>query len=213
MCIKSNEKYFSLTKRITALIRFISQLHVAIFTNITVNVEIFLHSNNSDSLFSALNWSDSVSTTRALGSEDPVEVIDAVDLVVEVDSEGDTIKTLIADAAAEAARVECFANGLEDTLHDQMTTDLTLLRGLLEARVEIILFTIDLSIHIVKCFASQCSATATANKTRSVVQIAHCLQENISLCSTRKYFSVTHLTSLSRPRHLLIARMTRSKEL
>ena len=119
-------------------------------------MEIFLHSNNSDSLFSALNWSDSVSTTRALGSEDPVEVIDAVDLVVEVDGEGDAVEALVAHAAPEAAGVVRLAHRLQDLqrdntelerdswggfeylgyhFHDQMPAHSALLGGLLESGI------------------------------------------------------------------------------
>ena len=90
-------------------------------------MEVLLHGHNSDSLLRSLHWSDAFTTAGTLGSEDAVEVIDAVDLVVEVYREGDTVQTIIADAAAEAARVVSLANSLQYALHDEMATDLTLL--------------------------------------------------------------------------------------
>lgn len=41
-------------------------------------------------------------------------VVDAVDLVVNVDSERDPVETFVADTAAEAARMVRFAHGLQD---------------------------------------------------------------------------------------------------
>ena len=64
-----------------------------------------------------------------------MEVVDAVDLVVEVDGEGDAVEAVVADAAAEAPGVVGVAHRLQDHLHDEVAADAALLRGLLEARV------------------------------------------------------------------------------
>ena len=203
-----------ITQRIASLVRFICQLDIAVFADITVHMEILLHGDHSHRLLCSLHRRDALSTAGTLGGEDAVEVVDAVDLVVEVDREGDAVKTVIADAATEAAGMVGLTYGLENTLHDQVTTDLTLLRGLLEARVEIVLLTVNLPVYIIERLASQSPATTAAHKTRGVVQVTHGLQE--TCCSV--IFRVTiliypYLTSLSSPGDLLIAGMTRPKEL
>ena len=43
-----------------------------------------------------------------------MKVVDAIDLVVEVDGEGDAVQALVAHAAAEAAGVVRLAHGLQD---------------------------------------------------------------------------------------------------
>ena len=166
-----------ITQRIAAFVRFICQLDIAVFADITVHMEILLHGDHPHRLLCPLHRRDALSTAGTLGGEDAVEVVDAVDLVVEVDREGDAVKTVVADTAAEAAGMVGLADSLENTLHDQVTTDLTFLRGLLEARVEVVLLTVDLSIDIVECLASQGPATTAAHKTRGVVQVTHGLQE------------------------------------
>ena len=62
-----------------------------------------------------------------------MEVVDTVDLVVEVNGERNTVEAFIADAASEAAWMEGLSDGLENAFHDEMATDSTLLRGLLES--------------------------------------------------------------------------------
>ena len=49
-----------------------------------------------------------------MGSDSPVVVVDAVDLVVDVDGEGHAVQALVTDAAAEAARVVGLAHGVQD---------------------------------------------------------------------------------------------------
>ena len=66
------------------------------------------------SAVSHLDGSDGLVAGGALGREDPVEVVDAVDLVVEVDGEGDAVEALVAHAAPEAAGVERLAHRLQD---------------------------------------------------------------------------------------------------
>ena len=105
---------------------------------------------------SHLDGSDGLVAGGALGREDPVKVVDAVDLVVEVDGEGDAVEALVAHAAPEAAGVVRLAHrlqdlGREDTglerdswdgieslgyhFHDQMPAHSALLGGLLESGI------------------------------------------------------------------------------
>ena len=72
-----------------------------------------LHGHHPDRLFRPLHGRDPVPARRALGREDPVEVVDAVDLVVEVDGEGDPVETVVADAAAETAGVVGLTHSLQ----------------------------------------------------------------------------------------------------
>ena len=112
---------------VASLVRLVSQLHLAVLADVTINVEVLLHGDYSDCLLSALHWGDALTTGSTLGSKDSMKVIDTVDLVVEVNSEGNSIKTVITDAASEAARMICLPDCLEDALHDQMTTNFTFL--------------------------------------------------------------------------------------
>jgi hypothetical protein len=42
-----------------------------------------------------------------------VKVVDAIDLIIEVDGEGDAVEAIVADAAPEAAGVVIIAHGLK----------------------------------------------------------------------------------------------------
>ena len=64
-----------------------------------------------------------------------MKVINAIDLVVEVDGEGLSVQTLVAHAASETTRMVSVAHGLEDHLHDQVAANAAFLRGLLETRI------------------------------------------------------------------------------
>ena len=76
------------------------------------------------SAVSHLDWSDGLVAGGALGREDPVEVVDAVDLVVEVDGEGDAVEALLAHAAPEATGVERLAHRLQDLQRDNTEFEL-----------------------------------------------------------------------------------------
>ena len=101
-----------LPKWVASLVRFIRQLHVAHLADIAVDVEIFLHGNHSHGFFGALHRCDTFTTGGTLWGKNPMEVVDTVDLVVEVNGERHTIEAFIADTAAEASRMEGFSDGL-----------------------------------------------------------------------------------------------------
>ena len=65
--------------------------------------------HHPDSLVLARGGHDGVPADGAPRSEPPVEVLDAVDLVTGVHSEGDPVQALVADDAGEAVRVIWFA--------------------------------------------------------------------------------------------------------
>ena len=88
-----------------------------------------------------------------------MEVVDAVDLVVKIHGEGNTVKALVADAAAETPRVERLADRLENALHYQMTAYPTFLRGLLETGVEVVFLAVDLPIDIVERLSTKSATT------------------------------------------------------
>ena len=112
---------------VAPLVRLVRQLHLALLADVAVHVEILLHGHHPHGLLRPLHRGDPLPTRGALGSEDPVEVIDTVDLVIKVDREGDPVKTFITDTTSEAARVESLADGLQDALHDEVAADLTFL--------------------------------------------------------------------------------------
>jgi hypothetical protein len=142
-----------------------------------------------------------------------VIVVYAIYFIVHVDGEWNTIQTFVADAASETARMIAFAHSLQDHLHNKMATNCTLFSRLLEARVlqdrgqdykkiklylsqsnyQIVLFTINPSMHIVECLSAQCTTARTADEAVCVVQIAH------------------SLTGRASARHLLLAGVTNAK--
>ena len=148
-----------LPKRVAPLVRLVGQLHITHLAHVAVHMEVFLHGNHSYGFLGALHRRDSLTTGGALGGKDPMEVVDAVDLVVKVDGEGNTVKALVADAAAETTRVERFADRLENALHDQVATYSTFLRGLLESGVEVVFLAVDLPIDIVERLSTKSATT------------------------------------------------------
>lgn len=54
-----------------------------------------------------------------------------------------------------------------------MAADGAARRGLLEPAVEIVFFTVDFSVHVVKGFSAQRPAAADADEARGVVQVPH----------------------------------------
>ena len=68
-------------------------------------MEVLLHGHRPDRLLRPLHRRDSLITTPAFGHKDPVKVVNAVDFVVKVYSEGDAVQAVVTHAAAEAARV------------------------------------------------------------------------------------------------------------
>jgi len=90
---------------VTALVGLVGELHLTTFADVTVDVKVFFHRHHSNRLLGPLDGSDGLVAGGALWREDPVKVVDAVDLVVEVDGEGDSVEALVAHAAPEAAGV------------------------------------------------------------------------------------------------------------
>ena len=60
-------------------------------------------------------------------------------------------------------------------LHNKVAADGTLLRRLLEARVEVVLLAVHLAVHIVESLAPERTAAGAADKAGRVVQVAHSL--------------------------------------
>ena len=148
-----------LPKRVTPLVRLVGELHITHLAHVAVHVEVFLHGNHSYGFLGALHRRDSLTTGGALGGKYPMEVVDAVDLVVKVHGEGNTVKALVANAAAETTRVERLADRLENALHDQVTAYPTFFRGLLETGVEVVFLAVDLPIDIVERLSTKSAAT------------------------------------------------------
>ena len=80
--------------------------------DVAVDVEVLLHGNHSHRFFSPLYRCDALTTGSTLWGKNPMEVVDTVDLVVEVNGKRNTIEAFIADAAAEASWMEGFSDGL-----------------------------------------------------------------------------------------------------
>lgn len=76
---------------VTAFVWLICQLHPTVLTYIAINVEILVHGNYTNRLFSTLHWSDSLPTGRTLGCKHPMIIVNTIDFVVNIHSEGNTI--------------------------------------------------------------------------------------------------------------------------
>ncbi len=103
-----------LPERVAPLVGLVRQLHVAPLAHVAVHVEVLLHGHDAHGLVGAVDGRDGVAAGGALGREDAVEVVDAVDLVVEVHGEGHAVQALVAHAAAEAAGMVRLPHGLQD---------------------------------------------------------------------------------------------------
>lgn len=125
-------------KWVASFVRFVGQLHATILANVTIYVEIFVHGNNAYGFLCALQtnsnypWlfpftlelphrknktayldrSDSFSTGSTLRSEHSVIIVDTVNLIVNVNSEGNTVETLVADATSKAPWMIGLPHGL-----------------------------------------------------------------------------------------------------
>ena len=86
-----------------------AQQEVTVHTPVAVHVEAPVQGHHPDRLLLALGGHDRLPAHRAPRGEPPVEVLDAVDLVTGVHSEGDPVQALVADDAGEAVRVIWFA--------------------------------------------------------------------------------------------------------
>ena len=168
-----------LAQGVASFVRFVRQLHIADFTDVAVHVEILLHCNDPHCLFSSFNRGDTLTARRTFGSEYPVEVIDTIDFVVKVHGEGNSVQAIVAYTTTEAAGMVSFPYGLKNALHYQVSADFALLRGLLETRVKIVLFAVDLSVDVVESLASECASAGATDKAGSVVQVSHSLQRNV----------------------------------
>lgn len=81
-------------------------------------------------------------------------VFDTVDLIFGVHSEGYSVEALVADHTAETAGVVRLPESLQDHVHDQMSTCVTLISRLLETRVQEVLFTENLPSNVVESLPS-----------------------------------------------------------
>lgn len=73
--------------RIAALVRFIGQLHAALFTDVAIHVEVFVHGDHPDRFFCSFYRGDSFPTTGAFWCKHAMVIINAVDFVVYVHRE------------------------------------------------------------------------------------------------------------------------------
>ena len=75
-----------------------------------------IQSHDSHRLLLSWSWHDGMTTHRAARSKPPVEVINAVDLVCSVHSEGNSIQTLGADHAGETVGMIWLASSSENSV-------------------------------------------------------------------------------------------------
>lgn len=92
-------------QRVAAVALLVVQLHVAVLTVVALHMIVFVHGNHTDGLVRSLRGQNGLAAGGTLWSQDSVVVFDAVDPVLCVHGEGDSIQALIADDTAEAAGV------------------------------------------------------------------------------------------------------------
>lgn len=114
-------------KRIASLVRLVGELHVARFAHVTVDVEVLIHRHHANCFFRVgvgiLHRCDAWKITRldskrlirikqitlfassALRREQMMIIVDAINLVVNINREGNTIEAFIADTTAETSGV------------------------------------------------------------------------------------------------------------
>ena len=91
------------------------------------------------------HWHDGLLAHRAAGSKPPVEVLNAVDVVGSVHSEGDTIQALGAHHTGEAVGMVGLASGSQYSVQDWLEAFTALFK-----KVQIICLTQRLAIHSIE---------------------------------------------------------------
>lgn len=102
-------------------------------------------------------------------------VFETVDLIFGVHSEGHSVKALITDDTAETARVVRLPEGLQDHVHDQMSTCVALVCRLLETGVQKVLFAENPPSDVVERLPPQPSTAGAAGEAAVVVEASHSL--------------------------------------
>ena len=82
---------FPYLKWVAAFVWFVCELHLTHLAHVAVDVEVLLHGHHPHGLLGPFHRGDAVPTGGALRGKDPVEVVDAVDLVVEVHRERNSV--------------------------------------------------------------------------------------------------------------------------
>lgn len=124
---------------VAPFIRLVGQLHAAVFANVAIHMKVLVHGDYPDCLLGALkeysirdavvpadgrskrvnftraylNRRDSLPAGRAFGREHSVIIVHAVNLVVNVDCEGNAIETLVAHATPKATWMIRLAHRLQ----------------------------------------------------------------------------------------------------
>ncbi len=111
-----------------------------------------------------------------------VIIVDAVNLVLNIDRERHAVKALVADATPETARVVAFAHSLEDHLHDRVLADGALLGRLLEPGPQVVLLAVHLAVDVVEGLAAQGAPARAADEAVGVVEVAHGLARLARAC-------------------------------
>ena len=83
---------------------------------VTFHMKAPVQSHDSHRLLLSWSWHDWMTTHRAARCKPPVEVINAVDLVCSIHSEGNSIQTLGADHAGETVGMIWLASSSENSV-------------------------------------------------------------------------------------------------
>lgn len=158
----------TVVQRVAALLRGLDgQQHHAVLTPVAIFMEVSSHAFNFEGIF-PIARDDGILTDAAHRSEFPVEVIQAVHLILVVQGE-----TLVPDATGtghtrEAGRVEGLAQGPDDVVLNHLTTLATLLQGVLVAGL-----TEGPAILLEEALPSQLAAACTTGEALGMVLPLH----------------------------------------
>lgn len=160
---------------VAALVRGLHrQEDTAVLTSVAVFMEVSSHALDFEGVLPVLG-DDGIPTDAAHGGKFPVEVIQAVHLVLAVQG-----KALVPDApgaahTGEAGGVEGLAQGPDDVVPDHLSTLATLLQGVLVAG-----FTEGPPILLVEALPGQLAAAGAAGEALCVVLSLHGLHGQFS---------------------------------
>lgn len=146
-----------------------AELQPAVLAVVALHVVISVHGHHTDGCLTALCREDRTGTGGTFWCKNRVIISDTVDVVLHVHSEGHPIQALIAYRASEAAWVVGLPKGLQDHLHDEVSTHATLVSRLLEPGVQEVLLAVHFLTHVVECLPTKSSPTGVAGEAISMI--------------------------------------------
>lgn len=140
----------------------------AILTPVTLEVEVFIQSHDSDRLLASRGRNDGLVTAHTQRRETPVIILDTVGVVVVVCDEGRPLQATGAGGTEETVGVETLAHCLQHTVSNPLST-----AGAHRQGTHIAVLTLRRSVPVVELHALQGAMAAHAAEAVGVEELVH----------------------------------------